>query len=84
LERRGSRLDPNQSLSISSPQQCPLGPIGLARRGQHGNRAELSDLSFSKLADLSSPILLQTCAAGKTMAKISMSTIRRIMGSCTA
>jgi type VI secretion system secreted protein Hcp len=35
--------------------------------GHTAERAELSDVSFSKLADLSSPILLQTCAAGKTI-----------------
>jgi hypothetical protein len=29
----------------------------------------MSDISFSKLADLSSPILAQTCAAGKTIPK---------------
>lgn len=37
--------------------------------GHTAERAELSDLSFSKIADLSSPILMQTCAMGKTLPK---------------
>ncbi|MEO7496607.1 MAG: type VI secretion system tube protein Hcp [Massilia sp.] len=37
--------------------------------GHTSERAELSDLSFSKITDLSSPILLQTCAMGKTIPK---------------
>jgi type VI secretion system secreted protein Hcp len=37
--------------------------------GHTAERAELSDISFSKLADLSSPILAQTCAMGKTIPK---------------
>ncbi len=37
--------------------------------GHTAERAELSDLSFSKIADLSSPILMQTCATGKTLPK---------------
>lgn len=37
--------------------------------GHSAERAELDDISFSKLADLSSPILAQTCAMGKTIPK---------------
>lgn len=37
--------------------------------GHTAERAELSDISFSKLSDLSTPILLQTCASGKTIPK---------------
>jgi type VI secretion system secreted protein Hcp len=37
--------------------------------GHTTERAELSDVSFSKLTDLSSPILMQTCAMGKTIPK---------------
>jgi type VI secretion system secreted protein Hcp len=33
----------------------------------------MSDISFSKLADLSSPILAQTCAMGKTIPRQSWS-----------
>lgn len=35
--------------------------------GHTAERVELSDISFSKLSDISSPILLQTCASGKTI-----------------
>lgn len=37
--------------------------------GHTAERADLSDISFSKIADLSSPILLQSCAMGKTIPK---------------
>jgi type VI secretion system secreted protein Hcp len=37
--------------------------------GHTAERADMSDISFSKLSDLSSPILLQTCASGKTIAR---------------
>jgi len=35
--------------------------------GHTAERAELDDISFHKLSDLASPILMQTCAAGKTI-----------------
>ena len=42
----------------------------LSTAGGHTNaRAELYPISFKKLADISSPVLLQTCAAGKTIPK---------------
>lgn len=37
--------------------------------GHTAERAELSDVMFRKVADMSSPILMQTCAAGKTIPK---------------
>ena len=37
--------------------------------GHTAERAELKDVVFGKIADLSSPILLQTCAMGKTIPK---------------
>lgn len=37
--------------------------------GHTAERAELSDLLFRKVADLSSPILMQTCAMGKTLSR---------------
>lgn len=37
--------------------------------GHTSGRAELHPISFKKLADLASPVLLQTCATGKTLAK---------------
>ncbi len=35
--------------------------------GHTAERAELDDIAFQKLADLSSPILMQTCVMGKTL-----------------
>ena len=37
--------------------------------GHTAERAELSDVSFTKLCDLASPILAQHCAMGKTIPK---------------
>ncbi|HEV7817358.1 MAG TPA: type VI secretion system tube protein Hcp [Janthinobacterium sp.] len=37
--------------------------------GHTSERAELDDIRFQKVADLSSPILMQTCVAGKTIPK---------------
>jgi type VI secretion system secreted protein Hcp len=37
--------------------------------GHTAERAELSDVTFTKLCDLSSPILAQSCATGKTIPK---------------
>lgn len=37
--------------------------------GHTAERAELSDIAFHKLTDISSPILMQTCAAGRTLPK---------------
>jgi type VI secretion system secreted protein Hcp len=44
--------------------------------GHTAERAELSDLSFSKMCDLSSPILAQTCAMGKTIPKATVEFFR--------
>jgi type VI secretion system secreted protein Hcp len=37
--------------------------------GHTAERAELDEVSFHKIADLASPILMQTCAMGKTIPK---------------
>lgn len=37
--------------------------------GHTAERAELPDVTFTKLCDLSSPILAQSCATGKTIPK---------------
>jgi len=39
-------------------------------------RAELSNLTFRKLADLSSPVLQQTCAMGKTIPRAKLEFMR--------
>jgi len=51
--------------SVHQPRSATASTAG----GHTAERAELSDISFSKLADLSSPILAQACAAGKTIPK---------------
>jgi len=37
--------------------------------GHTAERVEIEEVTFRKLADLSSPILMQTCAMGKTVPK---------------
>jgi type VI secretion system secreted protein Hcp len=37
--------------------------------GHTAERAELQEVTFSKVADIATPVLLQTCAAGKTIPK---------------
>lgn len=44
--------------------------------GHTSGRAELCELAFRKLADVSSPLLLQTCAAGKTIPKAKFEFLR--------
>mgnify|MGYP000088299694 CR=1 FL=1 len=53
------------SWAISQPRSATSSTGG----GHTAERAELSDITFIKLADLTSPILAQTCAAGKTIPK---------------
>ncbi|MFN3792594.1 Hcp family type VI secretion system effector [Massilia sp.] len=47
----------------------PRGDVVSTSGGHTTGRADLYPISFSKLADLSSPVLLQTCAVGKTLSK---------------
>lgn len=51
--------------SVSQPKSATASTAG----GHTAERAELSDISFLKLADLASPMLAQNCASGKTFAK---------------
>lgn len=51
--------------AISQPRSATASTGG----GHTAERAELTDISFTKLADLTSPLLAQTCAAGKTIPK---------------
>ena len=44
--------------------------------GLTSGRAELHPITFQKLADIASPVLLQTCAAGKTIAKATFEFMR--------
>jgi hypothetical protein len=44
--------------------------------GHTAERAELSEITFHKVADLASPILAQTCAAGNTIGKAKFAFLR--------
>ena len=44
--------------------------------GHTGKRAELRDVTFTKFADLASPILMQYCATGKTIPKAKFEFVR--------
>lgn len=50
---------------VSQPKSATASTGG----GHTAERCEHSDITLSKLADLSSPILLQTCSSGKTIPK---------------
>ncbi|UVW27773.1 type VI secretion system tube protein Hcp [Massilia sp. H6] len=56
--------------SITQPKSATASTAG----GHTAERAELSEISLSKLVDLASPILAQLCATGKTLpiAKLEM------------
>jgi type VI secretion system secreted protein Hcp len=51
--------------AVHQPRAATVSTAG----GHTSGRAELSNIKFEKLADIASPILLQTCAAGKTISK---------------
>lgn len=51
--------------NVHQPRASTVSTAG----GHTNGKAELSEISFKKLADLSSPILQQTCAMGKTIPK---------------
>jgi type VI secretion system secreted protein Hcp len=51
--------------SVNQPRAAAVSTAG----GHTNGKAELSEVSFTKLADLSSPILFQHCAMGKTIPK---------------
>jgi type VI secretion system secreted protein Hcp len=44
--------------------------------GHTAERAEVQDITFSKITDLSTPLLLQTCATGKSIAKVKFQFMR--------
>ena len=53
------------SWGVRQPRAATVSTAG----GHTSGRADLQNIIFHKLADLSSPVLLQTCAAGKTIPK---------------
>lgn len=50
---------------IHQPKSATASTAG----GHTAERAELKDVTFTKMADLASPILMQHCAMGKTLSK---------------
>ncbi|HWJ94287.1 MAG TPA: type VI secretion system tube protein Hcp [Telluria sp.] len=44
--------------------------------GHTAERVEMTDIQITKLADLATPVLLQTCAAGKTIPKAKLEFMR--------
>ncbi len=55
----------NVNWGVTQPRATSISTAG----GHTSARAEVHEVSFDKLADIASPILFQTCAAGKTMPK---------------
>lgn len=53
------------SWAVTQPRSATASTGG----GHTAERCELSEISFTKQADLASPILLQLCAGGKTIPK---------------
>jgi type VI secretion system secreted protein Hcp len=51
--------------TITQPKSATASTAG----GHTAERAELSEISISKLVDLASPLLAQACAAGRTIPK---------------
>lgn len=58
--------------SISQPRSATASTGG----GHTAERADLSEISVSKLVDLASPILAQLCACGKTIPKAKLEMMR--------
>ena len=54
----------------------PMSATASTGGGHTAERAELSDISFSKLSDMSTPLLLQNCASGKTLPKAKLEFFR--------
>lgn len=58
--------------SITQPKSATASTGG----GHTAERAELSEITVSKLVDLASPVLAQTCACGKTIPKARLEMMR--------
>ncbi|HWJ93421.1 MAG TPA: type VI secretion system tube protein Hcp [Telluria sp.] len=55
----------NVSWGVTQPRATAISTAG----GHTTGRAEVHEVCFDKLADIASPVLFQTCAAGKTIPK---------------
>ena len=60
------------SWSVEQPKSATASTGG----GHTAERCEHKDIVISKLADLASPVLLQTCSAGKTIPKAKLEFMR--------
>jgi type VI secretion system secreted protein Hcp len=58
-----------ECLSVNFGVTQPRSATASTGGGHTAERAELSEISITKLADLSSPMLFQACACGKTYPK---------------
>ena len=58
--------------SIVQPRSATASTAG----GHTAERCEHSELAITKLADLASPVLLQTCSSGKTIPKAKLEFMR--------
>ena len=55
----------NVSWGVTQPRATAVSTAG----GHTSGKAEVQEVVFDKLADITSPVLFQTCAAGKTLPK---------------
>lgn len=65
-----------ECLSVNWAVTQPKSATASTGGGHTAERAELSEVSVSKLADLSSPMLFQSCACGKTFPKAKLEFLR--------
>ena len=62
----------NASWGVKQPRSATASTAG----GHTAERCEHKSISLSKLADLASPILMQTCSAGRTIPKVKLEFMR--------
>ncbi|GAB3407125.1 type VI secretion system tube protein Hcp [Massilia agilis] len=60
------------SWKVSQPKSATASTSG----GHTAERVEMSEITISKLTDLSTPLLLQNCASGKTIPKATLHFMR--------
>jgi type VI secretion system secreted protein Hcp len=58
----------NVHWGVTQPRATAVSTAG----GHTSGKAEVHEVSFEKLADIASPVLFQTCAAGKTLPKATL------------
>ncbi len=65
-----------ECLSVDWGVKQPRSATASTGGGHTAERCEHEEITFKKLADLASPILLQTCSAGKTIPKAKLEFMR--------